>query len=440
MRHHSPPEVFWPNMEIEMLSTYAKGDVFEEQVFDFLTCEIQEGRFPYRPEYCKIYRKKSYYSRDREDHIIFDIAIEVFLPGFDTPSMLVLIECKNYSSTIPVGDIEEFGSKISQVSGFNVKGIFASTSAFQSGTLSIARNKGFGVLRYFDPSEFRWELPRALLTGARSARARKRAEIEYALTNPEFRPTVYSAYAVTPFGYTDGWEGIWSGLELENGFSEDELKSIRQPSPITKPRVTYISKESIEELVGHALKSISYIRGAVSLTKLIGQEFDASGLTVSFLEVPGSALGSITFKPLEIKIFTSDKNSHLARFTLAHELGHYFLGHGRYMTRECIRSQDLDQSQHITIPKGEVERLEWQANTFASCLLMPREEFLTAFGLLLRHLGIRDRGHGALYLDHQPDNLNQYNLVSNSLSEYFEVSKTAVRLRMRALKVLVEAP
>lgn len=426
-------------MEIEALSTYAKGDRFEELVFEFLSREINEGRFyAFRPECCKIFRKKGYYSRDREDFIIFDISVEVFLPGFETPSLLVLIECKNYSGKVPVGDIEEFGSKIRQVAGFNAKGIFASASAFQSGTFNIARNRGFGVLRYFDQSEFRWELPRALLTGARSARARKRAEIEYALTQTDFRPTVYSAYAVTPAGFTDGWEGIWKGLDLESAFKENDLSLIRQPTLIATPKVAFISRDRIDRLAQQALKSISYIRGEVDLTKLVSREADVSGLSVSFIEDSGSALGSITFSPLEIKIFAADSQSHLARFTLAHELGHHFLGHKRYMTREAIRAQDIDQSQLITIPKGEVERLEWQANTFASCLLMPKEDFQAAFGLLLQHLGIRNRGHGHLYLDSQRDNVIQFHAVSNSLSEYFNVSKTAIRLRMRALELLVE--
>jgi Zn-dependent peptidase ImmA (M78 family) len=426
-------------MEIEALSTYAKGDRFEEQVFEFLSREINEGRFyAFRPECCKIFRKKGYYSRDREDFIIFDISVEVFLPGFETPSLLVLIECKNYSGKVPVGDIEEFGSKISQVAGFNAKGVFASASAFQSGTFNIARNRGFGVLRYFDQSEFRWELPRALLTGARSAKTRKRAEIEYALTQTDFRPTVYSAYAVTPAGFTDGWEGIWKGLDLESAFKENDLSLIRQPTLIETPRVAFISRDRIDRLAQQALKSISYIRGEVDLTKLVSREADVSGLSVSFIEDSGSALGSITFNPLEIKIFGADSQSQLARFTLAHELGHHFLGHKRYMTREAIRAQDIDQSQLITIPKGEVERLEWQANTFASCLLMPKEDFQAAFGLLLQHLGIRNRGHGHLYLDSQRDNVIQFHAVCNSLSEYFNVSKTAIRLRMRALELLVE--
>lgn len=426
-------------MKTEKVSTYTKGEIFEEQVFQFLTQEIHEGRFFCRAEHCQIYRKKGYHSRDREDSIIFDIAIEVTLPGLQNPSLIVLIECKNYNGTVPVGDIEEFGAKISQVSGFNAKGIFASTSALQAGTFNIARNKGFSLLRYFDHSEFRWELPRALLTGARSSSARKRAEIEHALTHPNFQPTVYSAYAVTPAGYTDGWDGVWKGLSLEDSFSEDEWKLVRQPSPLAIPRVSFVSKSSIEELAGQVLSSISHIRGTVNLDRLIAHEEKVKGLKVRFLEKNDSALGSITFNPLEIKIFATDSASPLTRFTLAHELGHHFLDHGRYMTRESIRPQELDQSQMIIIPKGEVERLEWQANTFASCLLMPRDEFLTALSLLIEHHEIRDRGHGTLYLDDQPENLANFRMITSSLSEYFKVSSTAIRLRMKGLGVLEEA-
>lgn len=425
--------------EAGRLNTFAKGDLFEEQVFDFLSKEITEGRFyAFRPECCNIFRKKGYYSRDREDFIIFDVSVEVFLPGFETPSLLVLIECKNYSGTVPVGDIEEFGSKISQVAGFNAKGIFASASAFQSGTFNIARNRGFGVLRFFDQSEFRWELPRTLLTGARRARARKRAEIEYALTQPIFKPTVHNAYAVTPSGFTDGWDGVWQGLGLESAFQEADLSLIRLPAAVSLPRVTFISRERIESLATQALRSISHVRGSVDLDALVKREATASGLVVSYLDPSTSALGSITFRPLEIKIFAEDSQSQLARFTLAHELGHHFLNHGRYMTRESIRAEEIDQSQLITIPKGELERLEWQANAFATCLLMPSEDFQMAFAILLRHMGIINRGHGPLYLDSQPDNIRQFEIVCASLSRYFRVSKTAIRLRMRTLGLLVE--
>jgi hypothetical protein len=425
-------------MGVETLSTHARGDTFEEQVFDFLSQEVDQGRFYFSAGCCKVFRKKSYYSRDREAHIVFDVVIEVAMPGFDKPSLIVLIECKNYCSTVPVNDVEEFAEKVRQVTGINAKGIFATASAFQSGAFNLARNKGIGLLRFFDQSEFRWELPRALLTGARSAKARKRAEIEYALTQPQFRPAVSSAYAVTPAGLTDGWDGVWSGLGLGEVFNGAELKNVRQSTPPSSPRVAFLSTEKIESRAAQALRSISYVRGAVDLAKLVEKENSISGLAVSFLGNSPSVLGSITFKPLEIRIFSTDGQSPLARFTLAHELGHHFLNHGRYMTRESIRAQDIDRSQYIQIPNGEVERLEWQANTFASCLLMPWEDFHTTFGILLQHLGIRNRGHGPLYLDSQAVNIAQYESVSSHLSKYFNVSKAAIRLRMRALGLLVE--
>jgi len=404
-------------MGIKKLNTYVKGEDFEERVFNFLSQEIAEGRFPYRSESCLIFRKKGYFSSARESDIIFDIAIEIHMPGFDRPSMIILIECKNYSGSVSVDNIEEFGSKISQVSGFNAKGIFATTSAFQSGTFNFARNKGFGLLRYFDQSEFRWELPRALLTGSGGSSSRKRAEIEYALTHPDFRPTFYSTYAVTPSGYADGWEGIWKGLGLEHGFSEDELNLIHQSALAATPRVTFVSKEKIERLAEQVLKKISYIRGAIDLTKLIENEHRESSLTVSFDNDSPSVLGSVTFYPTEIKVFATDSRAPVARFTLAHELGHHFLNHGRYMTRENIRAQDINNGQAIVIPKSEIERLEWQANTFASCLLMPYEEFHTAFTLLIQYLGIRNRGHGQLYLDNQRENFVQFRAVCIELSK-----------------------
>jgi Zn-dependent peptidase ImmA (M78 family) len=425
-------------METAKLSTYAKGDVFEEKVFDFLSREIEEGRYLFLPKYCTIDRKKRYYSRDREDYIVFDIAIEVTMTGQDRASLITLVECKNYEGTVPVGDIEEFGSKISQVTGFNVKGIFASMSAFQSGTLNIAKNKGFGVVRYFEREGFQWELARTLLTGVRNAGARTRAQIEHGLTHPGFQSTIYDVYARTPQGYTNVWDGIWQGLDLEGAFDDQSLNAIRQPRQSVKQRVAFLSRDKIEERANQILGELSYIRGSVDLEKLVSREQQAGEFTVSYLPESDSALGSISFSPPEIKIFTDDPHAHLARFTLAHELGHFYLGHQRYLTRERIRAQDISQSQSITIPKGDIERLEWQANTFASYLLMPREDFSTAFKLLIEHHEIRNRGHGALFLDTQRANVNNFHLVAGALSKYFSVSKAAIRFRLIALGLLVE--
>jgi len=85
-------------MESEKLSTYAKGDLFEERVYEYLKHELEQGDLWFSPKFSQIFRKKKYYSRDREDFIVFDISIEVKRPELDEPSMIVLIECKHYES------------------------------------------------------------------------------------------------------------------------------------------------------------------------------------------------------------------------------------------------------------------------------------------------------------------------------------------------------
>ncbi|MBH8386728.1 hypothetical protein I8R13_19535 [Acinetobacter baumannii] len=47
--------------------------------------------------------------------MIFDVAIEVFLFDQKEPYLVILIECKNYEKNVPVDDIEEFSTKVSQV-------------------------------------------------------------------------------------------------------------------------------------------------------------------------------------------------------------------------------------------------------------------------------------------------------------------------------------
>jgi hypothetical protein len=52
---------------------------------------------------------------------------------------------------------------------------------------------------------------------------------------------------------------------------------------------------------------------------------------------------------------------------------------------------------------------------------------------------IRNRGHGFLYLDSQPVNYQLVQYVLHDLSEHFSVTKTAVRLRLLSLGLLVDA-
>lgn len=93
-------------------STLSKGNMLERRIFELFRTEIDADRFWARKECCKVYWKKGYFSRDRGSDIVFDVAVEVYLPGAQDYSLLVLIECKNYQHSVPVDDVEEFFTKV----------------------------------------------------------------------------------------------------------------------------------------------------------------------------------------------------------------------------------------------------------------------------------------------------------------------------------------
>ena len=109
------------------MNTTRIGDELEERIYDLIRSELDRDQFCTKREYSRIFRKKGYFSKDRDKKIIFDISIEVWLPGADHYSLLILIECKNYSHPVPVKAVESFHSKAQQVAAS--KAIVVSTAA-----------------------------------------------------------------------------------------------------------------------------------------------------------------------------------------------------------------------------------------------------------------------------------------------------------------------
>lgn len=90
----------------------------------------------------------------------------------------------------------------------------------------------------------------------------------------------------------------------------------------------------------------------------------------------GSAKSECCSKSYSLLILIECKNyNHPVpeRFTLAHELGHHFLRHSKYMNGEYCDIADLKLDSSSTFEMDDLRRMDWQANYFASCLLLPRE-------------------------------------------------------------------
>ncbi len=148
-------------------STRAKGDNFEQKVARRLRQEIRAGKFGPALMLAGIQAKPQFYSRDRESNITFDHAIELRLEPSKEPFITIVIECKDYSGTIPVDDLEEFKAKLDQCFGKNVKGMFVTSAALQSGALKYARAQGICVVRMIDNGQM--EIMAACVRGGKDA-------------------------------------------------------------------------------------------------------------------------------------------------------------------------------------------------------------------------------------------------------------------------------
>lgn len=133
------------------------GKKLEETVYATLRTLLAKGELGVLPGCGKVFRGKGYDSREREAAIITDVSLELFVAGGDTPSILWIWECKDYQRPVPVGDVEEFHAKLSQIGSDNTKGtIITSRGAFQPGALKYAKAKGIGLARILPREQIRW--------------------------------------------------------------------------------------------------------------------------------------------------------------------------------------------------------------------------------------------------------------------------------------------
>lgn len=424
------------------MNSTRKGDILEENIASLFAKFIAAGQFWGDSKACKVHRKKGYYSKDREKEIIFDVSIEYVMPGATQYSMVTLIECKNYSHSVPVDDVEEFFAKAQQVAAGNSKLVLASTASFQEGAIKYAKSKGIGLLRYFDASNFKWELQRSPSIGS-LAQAESRDEIYKGLTLQDFQSTCFDFYLHSPSGTTNSLWDFFEDLHSTASLTPKEWRAVRNRKGKPSYMVPFLGRDEIEERSAAILRTIGYSSGAVPLDAICSREERNVGLLVNRTVLsnskvsPYSVLGKISFDPLIIEIYEQPfLNTGRERFTLAHELAHHFLGHSKYMVRESCDESNFSLSDVMNVLAPDIARLEAQANAFAASLLMPKERIIEDFKALRQWLRIVDRGHGQLYVDDQPCNFQNFERVTRELMIHYGVSREAVAIRLEQLGLL----
>ena len=424
-------------------NTTTKGDILEKSIFDLFTSFVESGQFWGNSSMSQVFRKKGYYSRAREKDIIFDVAVEVRLPGADRFSQVTLIECKNYTHSVPVDDVEEFFAKVQQVAPANAKGVLASTAPFQEGTVKYAKAQGIALLRYFDASNFKWELYRSPSVTAFKRHHSIDEHVLEGLSSERFVSTTFDMYMQSPSGLTNSVWDFFEGMLTDSGLTSGELATLRNRRGRPQRLVPFLSQEYLEEMSLSILRDISYSGDAIPLEAICERETARCGLVLK-TGVSGNTfsgrfppLGQISFLPLEITLYEQAiANSGRDRFTLAHELAHHFLSHHKYMSRESCDEGDFSLERYGSGMTLDVARLESQANLFASCLLMPKCAFISNFKQITESFDIADRGFGELYLDDQLCNYQSYRQVTWELMSYYGVSRAAATIRLASLGLL----
>jgi Zn-dependent peptidase ImmA (M78 family) len=151
---------------------------------------------------------------------------------------------------------------------------------------------------------------------------------------------------------------------------------------------------------------------------------------------------SITYKEIEADekefcgVFTKylDEQKHIIinskidnegrkNFTKAHELGHYFLGH-----------QLKGHDDNINEECANKDPIEYEADYFATCLLMPEEKITSAVKSMLYRIS---KGSSSLPLYITNRNYKSWAIINSELTKRYGVSETALRYRLSTLNLVI---
>ncbi len=381
------------------MNTSARGDSFEEQIYDFFQEKISADDFYFRKECCKLFRKKRYFSRDRQDEIEFDVVVEVYSEGDDRPSILFIVECKNYSHSVPVNDAEEFFQKIQQISGANVKAVIASPATFQSGTVAFSQSKGIGLMQYLGVEQAKWHLARHARSWVRPREYDKRQMLSILQQGSVAINDYDEIRGLVEDNASSTINRMMHCMTRDFVGSSKRRKQIVNTSRRALKRLPFKSNADVERTSESILRDVEYKTGAVSLEKICTNLSETRGLLVERhvarpTHLHEGILGRIFFNPARITTFRgTDENDGRERFTLAHEIGHLLLGHGDFLAHDSVDRFDGLYSYSSNSGSRLIDRMEWQANHFSSCLLMPKAAFKSSFFFVLQRLNLQNRAY-----------------------------------------------
>ena len=207
-----------------------------------------------------------------------------------------------------------------------------------------------------------------------------------------------------------------------------------------------IAQSALEVLEGYEILIGDPVRPPIPIEQIIERYLD---LNLSFEDLETrlgveDVLGATYVKTKRIcineKLLLQDKNEGRMMFTCAHEAGHWVLH--RHYVEQAQRSGQCAEGIVCRTRNSKLP-IEWQADYFASCLLMPEQEVKRAFSRVWNEEemvldNVRSRlGGTAVCVDPCVQN---WPFIADAIREaggFGNVSKEAMIIRLRELGLVV---
>ena len=384
-----------------------KGDYFENLVFKKLKELIKNQDIPGVSRYNEIFLHKQYASKTAPDVMLNpDITIEVYSnSNKETWSNLLVVECKNHGRKIDNSIYREFVGNLSDYPRSGVRGIMVSSAGFTQQVITLAQSDNIALVVLSEQSDWETIIWRKINSFEQHQFGHKVLTGEASTSYP----IVYSGNSFVTVSDLLQECGIPMSKALHIPFMEDNVicKKVEDILQNTK----YLIKEN-------------FIDCCFSLI--------APNYKFDFVEIQEDCLGKCDFKEHVITI-NSSLSKHRQNFTIAHELGHIALHSS--IVENLFSIEDRESDKNTIISKSIYGRMEYQANTFASYLLMPNIPFMAEVNKLFKENWITT---GRLYHDYQPCNIRDCNVVVGALSSKFNVSQEAVIVRLKRANLYIE--
>ena len=189
--------------------------------------------------------------------------------------------------------------------------------------------------------------------------------------------------------------------------------------------VPFISYDALKAAAARTLSASPYAdRFPIAIEMIVERHFEMDVVPIRGLQNAFNvdAFISRDMATISVDEFVLENRLNRYRFTLAHELGH------RVLHREILQAMEFDsikdwKSQIAQFPEKEYGFLEYQANTFANCLLVPANELDLRFDQAVQQIK-------AAQLDPAEFPDECLDAICTTLGKQFEVSRNVIQNRL----------